>query len=113
MVVLRRTSGGSYILAELDGSISRLRFAAFRLVPYYLRDICAIPVTKITDTSPEALDDYTYDVEPSAETGSSTTSLLSANLYHTPALCERQPFTHSTPFQDTDREVSILSPREM
>jgi hypothetical protein len=29
MVVLRRTKGGSYILSKLDGSISKLHFAAF------------------------------------------------------------------------------------
>ncbi|XP_006463140.1 hypothetical protein AGABI2DRAFT_45986, partial [Agaricus bisporus var. bisporus H97] len=34
MILLRRTKGGSYVLSELDGSISKLRFAAFRLVPY-------------------------------------------------------------------------------
>jgi hypothetical protein len=63
MVVLRRTPGGSYILAELDGSISKLRFAAFRLVPYHPRDLRAIPVTKLTDASPEALDNFTHDVD--------------------------------------------------
>jgi hypothetical protein len=61
MVVLRRTTGGSYILAELDSSISKLQFAAFCLVPYYPRDIHAIPVTKITNSTPEQLEDETYD----------------------------------------------------
>ncbi|KIJ11569.1 hypothetical protein PAXINDRAFT_26204, partial [Paxillus involutus ATCC 200175] len=37
MVVLRRTTGGSYLLAKLDGSVSKLRFAAFRLLPYHPR----------------------------------------------------------------------------
>ncbi|KAJ8591966.1 hypothetical protein M405DRAFT_692039, partial [Rhizopogon salebrosus TDB-379] len=35
MVVLRRTIGGSYLLAELDGSVSQLRYAAFQLLPYH------------------------------------------------------------------------------
>ena len=34
MVVIRRTTGGSYILAELDGAVSRLRYAAFRIIAY-------------------------------------------------------------------------------
>ncbi|OJA17876.1 hypothetical protein AZE42_14006 [Rhizopogon vesiculosus] len=34
MVVLRRTTGGSYLLAKLDGAVSRLCYAAFRLIPY-------------------------------------------------------------------------------
>ncbi|TFK17339.1 hypothetical protein FA15DRAFT_549907, partial [Coprinopsis marcescibilis] len=37
MVVVRRTQRGSYILAELDGSVSKLRFAAYRIIPYYPR----------------------------------------------------------------------------
>ena len=37
MVVVRRTEGGSYILVELDGSVSRHRYAAFRVVPYRSR----------------------------------------------------------------------------
>ena len=34
MVVLQRTKGGAYIMAELDGSIAKTRYAAKRLVPY-------------------------------------------------------------------------------
>ena len=49
MVVIRRTQGGSYILDELDGSLSKLRYAAFRLLPYMPRDIRSIPVTKLLD----------------------------------------------------------------
>lgn len=32
--VERRTTGGSYILRELDGTVSRRGIAAFRLLPY-------------------------------------------------------------------------------
>ena len=35
MVVVRQTKGGSYILSELDRSVSKLRFAAFRVIPYH------------------------------------------------------------------------------
>ncbi|EJD34529.1 hypothetical protein AURDEDRAFT_30539, partial [Auricularia subglabra TFB-10046 SS5] len=37
LVVIRRNPGGNYVLAELDGSISLLRCAAFRVAPYYPR----------------------------------------------------------------------------
>ena len=36
--VVRRTKGGSYVLKELDGSIWSQKVAAFRLLPYILRD---------------------------------------------------------------------------
>lgn len=61
MLVVRRTTGGSYILSELDGSISKLRFAAFRLIPYYPRDIRAVPVEKLSDLSDTQLDELTHD----------------------------------------------------
>lgn len=63
MVVLRRTQGGSYILSELDGSISKLRFTAFQLVPYHPRDIRSVPLTKITNATLEQLEDFTYDAD--------------------------------------------------
>jgi hypothetical protein len=67
LVVVRRTAGGSYILAELDGSISKLRYAAYRLLPYHPRDIRRIPISSITDMSSEQLDDFTRDREPNID----------------------------------------------
>ena len=61
MVVIRRTQGGSYILGELDGSLSKLRYAAFRLIPYRPRDICLIPVTKLMNIFQEELENITHD----------------------------------------------------
>jgi hypothetical protein len=61
MVVLRRTIGGSYLLAELDGSVSRLRYAAFRLAPYYPRDRTRMEVTTITGLEDEELDRLAED----------------------------------------------------
>ena len=58
MVVLRRTTGGSYLLAELDSSISHLRYAAFRLLLYYPRMHIAIPVTDLTRLNDQELDDF-------------------------------------------------------
>src|ERR1700710_2014690 len=56
MIVLRRTVGGSYLLAELDGSVSRLRFKVFRLLPYHPRSRTRIPVTTVTGLEDEELD---------------------------------------------------------
>jgi hypothetical protein len=49
MVVIRRTPNGAYRLSELDGTISKLRFAAFRLVPYHTRSRKSIPVTRLIE----------------------------------------------------------------
>jgi hypothetical protein len=49
MVVVRRSRNGAYRLAELDGAVSRLRYAAFRLVPYLARSPSFIPVTRVVD----------------------------------------------------------------
>jgi hypothetical protein len=61
MVVLRRTIGGTYRLAELDGAVSTLHYAAFRLVPYHPRDKMRVPVTTITGLGNEELDHFTED----------------------------------------------------
>jgi hypothetical protein len=49
MVVIRRSRNGAYRLAEIDGAISRLRYAAFRLIPYFSRSRSSIPVTRLLD----------------------------------------------------------------
>jgi len=49
MVVLRRNRNGAYRLGELDGAVSRLCYAAFRLIPYHTRSRSFIPVTRILD----------------------------------------------------------------
>jgi len=49
MVVLQCTCNGAYCLGELDGMISKLRYAAFRLIPYYARSQSFIPVTHVVD----------------------------------------------------------------
>ena len=56
MVVLRQTTNRSYLLAELDGVVSRLRYAAFWLIPYYSRLSSVICITELTDTDDENLD---------------------------------------------------------
>jgi hypothetical protein len=49
MVVIRRSRNGAYRLAELDGAVSRLRYATFRLIPYFARSRTSIPVTRVLD----------------------------------------------------------------
>ena len=49
MVVLRRTTGRSYLLAELDGAVSRLCYTAFWLIPYYSCLSSVICITELTD----------------------------------------------------------------
>ncbi|KIJ08137.1 hypothetical protein PAXINDRAFT_89329 [Paxillus involutus ATCC 200175] len=56
MLVVRRTKGGLYMLAELDGSISKLRYAAFRLLPYHMRSRISVLVTSIVGFNDEALE---------------------------------------------------------
>ena len=49
MLVVRRTRNGTYRLVELDGTVSRLCYAAFRLIPYFACSLSFIPVTCIMD----------------------------------------------------------------
>ena len=65
MVVVRRSYGGSYVLAELDGAIGKTKYAAFRLVPYHPRSKLTIPVTKLVEEQEEGYDPGTNDEEPS------------------------------------------------
>ncbi len=51
MVVVRRTTGGAYYLAELNGVVLRLKFAAFRLVPYFARSKNKFKVTEFVNPS--------------------------------------------------------------
>jgi hypothetical protein len=55
MIVVRHTKGGTYILAELDGAVSKLRYVAFRLLPYLPCNKAKISVTSITGLDEEAL----------------------------------------------------------
>jgi hypothetical protein len=55
MIVVRCTKGGTYILAELDGSVSKLHYAAFCLLPYLLCNEAKTSVTSITGLDEEVL----------------------------------------------------------
>jgi hypothetical protein len=75
MVVLRQMTSGSYMLAELDGVVSNLRFATFHLVPYHARTNFTIP-QYFTEYDDEDLDsiageaDEELDDEESRQPGS-------------------------------------------
>ena len=66
MIVVRRTRGGSYILSELDGSVSILRYAAFRVIPYYARHrhLLPVPTSDVPDSDSDSED--TPDHQPAA-----------------------------------------------
>jgi hypothetical protein len=61
MVVVRRNTGGAYILAELDGALSRLRYAAARLVPYHPRQLINVDIGHLTGLTSEELAAATAD----------------------------------------------------
>jgi hypothetical protein len=56
MVVVRHTKGGSYMLAELDSAISKLRFTAFCVIPYYPCCDERVSVTEMTGVDDKSID---------------------------------------------------------
>ncbi|KAF9471370.1 hypothetical protein BDN70DRAFT_901398 [Pholiota conissans] len=56
LVVLRKV-GGMYIIADMSSHILKDKIAAFRLIPYFVRQSLKIPanITKILDQSEESL----------------------------------------------------------
>ena len=49
MVVIRWTFGRSYRLAELDGTVRKMNYAAFRLVPYFPRIHISVPLDRLIE----------------------------------------------------------------
>jgi hypothetical protein len=69
MVVVKRTERGAYVLAELNGAISCLTFAAFCLVPYYAQTRATQPITLGEDDIVD--EDAADDPEEESDDGSS------------------------------------------
>ena len=61
MIVLHRTTGESYLLAELNGAISRLQYVVFRLLPYFPCLKLSILVMWLTGLDNQQID--TFDME--------------------------------------------------
>jgi len=76
MVIVHCTKGGAYILAELNGAVSRLRYAAFWVIPYLARFPDRIPVTSLLD------DVELEDVQLHSESFQPTDELADHHLFH-------------------------------
>ena len=52
-------------MAELDGSLSKLSYAAFWVIPYHARSRSSVPVTRIVHLTDEELDYFTENADDS------------------------------------------------
>jgi len=50
MVVVKHLQSGAYLLAEVNGAVSHLKFAAFRLIPYQPRSRKRLEITEFVDS---------------------------------------------------------------
>ena len=57
LLVIQKNHNMVYILVELDGSVHKLPFAGFCLVPYYSHSCTIIPVTSVVDSDGIPLED--------------------------------------------------------
>ncbi|KAG6873577.1 hypothetical protein C0992_008548 [Termitomyces sp. T32_za158] len=69
LVVIAKTKGGNYIVAELDGSVWQARVAAFRVVPYKARKKLTLPqgLEKWVDITPAKLKELREELHKPTE----------------------------------------------
>ncbi|KAG7440500.1 uncharacterized protein BT62DRAFT_836867, partial [Guyanagaster necrorhizus] len=63
LVVIWQTKGGSYVLAELNGSVLGGRVTQFRVIPYYTRQKIELlqKIHDLIDVSPQTLKELVND----------------------------------------------------
>ncbi|OCB91447.1 hypothetical protein A7U60_g1292 [Sanghuangporus baumii] len=55
-VVVRKIKAGSYVIAELNRSVSKIRVAAFHLIPYFPYSNLSVPITKLVNAADDELE---------------------------------------------------------
>ncbi|KIO00959.1 hypothetical protein M404DRAFT_29158 [Pisolithus tinctorius Marx 270] len=100
MVILCQTTGGSYLLAELDGSISKLCFTVFHLLPYHPQSQAHATVTHITRLDNDELDHLLKEAEDDptdneVEVFALDSQLSAISSTHSPSIMPSPSFLHT------------------
>src|SRR5882724_6791597 len=103
MVVVHQTQGGAYILAELNGTVSRLQYATFCIIPYLARFPDHIPVTALMDEA--KLEDVQICSESFPPADDPSEEVLSMNKF-----LLKLPPCHTLPFLLV---INILHPSQL
>ena len=66
--IVRRTEGGAYVVAELDGAIAKTKIAGFRVIPYHPRQKIEVSIEALTGMTDSQLDDLASDASAEERT---------------------------------------------